>query len=199
MSAHPKSSPEQYVRGITQEIISIIQNPAITYAQRQQAFNNLFLKHAAIRRTGLFLLGPYARRMSPAARKEYLALLPRYIATLYFSRLPHNLPHVQYAIKNTQAKGARGREFIVYGEVLFEGGRPPLPINWWLVRRPNGHYQVFDISAAGIWLAQEQRAAFTSLIRGAGGNPDALLKHIKARLAQPPPQNPYDISPSNFP
>ena len=182
---HPTATPEDYIKGITQEIIAAIEDPSLTYLQRQDLFSEIFLRNATIRRTGIFLLGPYARRLSREARQEYLDMLPQYIVTIYFSRLPQNLPQVRYNIKSTQAKGTKGKEFIVYGEIIFGDDRPPLPINWWLLKRPNGHYQVFDISAGGIWLAQEQRAAFTSLIKSQGGDPYVLLEHIKERLREP--------------
>jgi len=71
----------------------------------------------------------------------------------------------------------------VQSEIRFTNGREPVSVDWWLIKKDGG-YKIFDVNVVGVWLAQEQRSAFTSVIRNNGGNFDALLAHLSTQIGK---------------
>ena len=82
----------------------------------------------------------------------------------------------------TSAKPKGSNQAIVESQINFTNGREPVKVTWWLVKDASGAYKIFDVNVVGIWLAQEQRSSFTSVIANNGDNFDALLGHLRQQI-----------------
>lgn len=164
------------------EAIEILGRDNFTAQDREAAFRVLFTGSMDVKRIGIFALGQYARTPTPEEKTQYLALVEDFIVKVYASRLSDYTNQV-FHVLGSQPKGRRGEEFIVSSQIEFENGREPVPVEWWLLKSEEG-FRVFDVKVLGIWMAQEQRSAFISVIRNNNGNFSALLDHIQTRIGE---------------
>ena len=56
-----------------------------------------------------------------------------------------------------------------------------------LVREKDGGYSLFDVQVLGVWMAQEQRASFSSVLKNNKGDINALLEHLRKQIADNTP------------
>lgn len=180
--AERSQDAEMFVEKLASEAIEILGRDNFTAQDREAAFRVLFTGSMDVKRIGIFALGQYARTPTPEEKTQYLALVEDFIVKVYASRLSDYTNQV-FHVLGSQPKGRRGEEFIVTSQIEFENGREPVPVEWWLLKSEEG-FRVFDVKVLGIWMAQEQRSAFISVIRNNNGNFSALLDHIQTRIGE---------------
>ena len=180
--AEQNQDAEVFVENLASEAIEILGRANFTAQDREAAFRVLFTGSMDVKRIGIFALGQYARTPTPEEKTQYLALVEDFIVKVYASRLSDYTNQV-FHVLGSQPKGRRGEEFIVTSQIEFENGREPVPVEWWLLKSEEG-FRVFDVKVLGIWMAQEQRSAFISVIRNNNGNFSALLDHIQTRIGE---------------
>ncbi len=181
-SAARDEQAEAFVGNIASEAIDILGREGYTPAELEAKFRQLFVGNMDIPRVGVFALGQYARTPTPEQKTEYLSLVEEFIVKVYASRLS-DYTDQQFAVLSSQPKGNKGKEVIVSSQIEFTTGRAPVPVEWWLLKTDEG-FKVFDVKVLGIWMAQEQRSTFISVIRNNGGDFTSLLKHIETQIAQ---------------
>ncbi|WOF74692.1 ABC transporter substrate-binding protein [Parvibaculaceae bacterium PLY_AMNH_Bact1] len=181
-SAARDEPAEAFVNDIASEAIEILGREGFTPEELEASFRTLFVGNMDVPRIGLFALGQYARTPTSEQKTEYLALVEEFIVKVYASRLS-DYTDQQFAVLSSQPKGSRGKEVIVASQIEFTTGRAPVPVEWWLLKTDDG-FKVFDVKVLGIWMAQEQRSTFISVIRNNGGNFSSLLEHIETQIAQ---------------
>ncbi len=176
--ARANDDPKAFVDAVAVRAIDIISDTAATPKQREEAFRDLLRETADLDRVAAFALGQYLRTPTPEQLAEYRSLVENFIVKVYVTRLT-DYNNEKLEVLSAQMRG--DTQAIVKSEIRFPGGRPPVTVDWWLVKSDDG-YRVFDINVVGIWLAQEQRSTFSSVIRNSGGNFDALLEHLRAQI-----------------
>ncbi|MCE7999412.1 MAG: ABC transporter substrate-binding protein [Rhodobiaceae bacterium] len=181
-SAARDDQAEAFVSDIASEAIEILGREGFTEEELETKFRALFVGNMDVPRIGVFALGQYARTPTAEQKTEYLALVEEFIVKVYASRLS-DYTDQQFAVLSSQPKGNRGKEVIVSSQIEFTTGRAPVPVEWWLLKTDDG-FKVFDVKVLGIWMAQEQRSTFISVIRNNGGNFSSLLEHIETQIAQ---------------
>ncbi len=169
-----------FVETVSEKAIAIISDKSANTEEREAAFRTLLNENADMDRIAAFALGQYRRTPDEAQRAEYRELVENFIVKVYVTRL------TDYNDEKLTILGARERgeeQAIVQSEIRFTNGRQPVSVDWWLVKMDGG-YKIFDVNVVGVWLAQEQRSAFISVIRNNGGNFDALLKHLRTQIGR---------------
>lgn len=169
-----------FVETVAERAIAIISDKSASAEEREVAFRTLLNENADMDRIAAFALGQYRRTPDDTQRAEYRDLVENFIVKVYVTRL------TDYNDEKLTILGARERgedQAIVQSEIRFTNGRQPVSVDWWLVKMDGG-YKIFDVNVVGVWLAQEQRSAFISVIRNNGGNFDALLKHLRAQIGR---------------
>jgi phospholipid transport system substrate-binding protein len=180
--ANPKEEAKAYVQQLADETIAILSKDGQTPSEREAAFRELFTENLDIPRVAGFALGQYARLPSPEEKKEYIQLIEEFIVKVYANRLSAYTDQT-FHVNGAVEKGSKGKEVIVESKIEFASGREPVPVDWWLLRQDEG-FKVFDVKVLGIWMAQEQRDTFISVIRNNGGKFEPLLKHLRAQIGQ---------------
>jgi len=173
---------EAFVDSLASQAIEILSRDDFAPADREAAFRVLFTGSMDIKRIGIFALGQYARTPTAEEKAAYLTLVEDFIVKVYASRLS-DYTDQNFVILNSQPKGSKGQEVIVSSQIDFATGRDPVPVEWWLLKSDDG-LKVFDVKVLGIWMAQEQRSSFISVIRNNNGNFGALLGHIEAQIGE---------------
>lgn len=177
-----ETQAETFVNNLASRAIDILSQEDFTAEDREEAFRVLFTENLDIPRIGIFALGQYARTPTPEQKAEYFKLVEEFIVKVYASRLSDYTNQV-FTILGSQPKGNRGTEVIISSRIDFTTGRESVPVEWWLLKTDDG-FKVFDIKVVGIWMAQEQRSAFISVIRNNNGDFSALLDHIETRIGE---------------
>ena len=179
LAAGGNPDAEAFVDGIASRAIQILSDKSLTASAREDAFRELLQTNAELDRIGVFALGQYARTTTPDQRQKYLELVREFIVKIYLSRLT-DYSNEKFIILGSVPKGSK--EVIVSSKIEFTNGREPVTVDWRLLSTNQG-YKIFDVKVVGIWMAQEQRDAFTSVIRNNNGNFDALLAHIQRQIS----------------
>ncbi|MEX0839867.1 MAG: ABC transporter substrate-binding protein [Parvibaculum sp.] len=178
--AHAADDPKAFVSDVSERAIAIISDSAASMKQREDAFRDLLRETADLDRIAAFALGQYLRTPGEAQRNEYRKLVETFIVKVYVTRLS-DYNDEKLDVLSAQMRG--DNQAIVKSEIRFTNGREPVTVDWWLVKSGDG-YKIFDVNVVGIWLAQEQRSTFSSVIRNNGGNFDSLLEHLRAQIGK---------------
>ncbi|MEG9861185.1 MAG: ABC transporter substrate-binding protein [Parvularculales bacterium] len=169
---------EAFAGETAEAVIALLKNS--NPEQRKQEFLKIFVSKVDIRRVARFALGQYARTPTEDQLKEYINILKEFITKVYVSRLS-DYSDAMVKITDSTNKGSRGKEVIVKSHITMAGKDQSVNLNWWLLREDGG-YKIFDLQVAGIWLAQEQRATFVSILKKGDGKFPVLLSHLRKQI-----------------
>ena len=178
-AAAQSSSGETFVREAADEVIAIL-TTATSREEREQRFTTMLNARADLRRIGRFALGAQGRRVSQKDFETYQALLETLIIKVYANRLG-DYSDEKIIIKGSQQKK---RNVIVETQITFTNNREPISLDWWLIEQQDGGFKLFDIRVLGVWMAQEQRDTFTSVLKNNKGDFNALLKHLRRQVKE---------------
>ena len=147
-------------------------------AGREAAFATLLDERANMRRIARFTLGQFGRQISKDDFTTYEALLGEFIVKVYANRLGEYSDE-KVIVGKAQAKK---KNVIVASRIKFANGREPIDIDWWLRLEKDGSLSLFDVRVLGVWMAQEQRDAFASVLKNNKGDINALLEHLRKQI-----------------
>lgn len=182
-----------FVEDVSKRAIDIISDKNASKAEREAQFAKLLDETADMERIAAFALGQYLRTPTPEQKAEYLSLVKTFIVKVYVTRLS-DYNDEKLDILSAKTKG--DKQAIVQSEIKFTNGREPVTVDWWLIRN-DGDFKIFDVNVVGIWLAQEQRSTFTSVIRNNGGDFNALLDHLRKQINKAEAGETPDVSAAN--
>lgn len=147
-------------------------------AGREAAFAALLDERANMRRIARFTLGQFGRQISKEDFAIYEGLLGDFIVKVYANRLGEYSDE-KVIVGKAQAKK---KNVIVASRIEFANGREPIDIDWWLRLEKDGSLTLFDVRVLGVWMAQEQRDAFASVLKNNKGDINALLDHLRKQI-----------------
>ncbi len=171
---------EQFVQSRAQQIISVLANKSLSNAQKNATFSKAVDDLADVPRITNFVLGKYARTISPAQRTQFASVFRTYAEGVYQGRLG------DYHGENLKVTGSVVRK---PGDVIVNtvvvGGQvdKPLPVSW-RVLGANGSWKVVDVQVQGVWLAITQQQDFVSTIDNAGGDIGVLIAQLQRPAAR---------------
>jgi phospholipid transport system substrate-binding protein len=147
-------------------------------AQKEAHFRELLSENFDLPGISRFVLGPYARMMSPDAQQQFPPLFRDYLARVYVTRLS------RYADTPFRVTGSRpwGSETVVTSQVTTASGAP-VAIDW-NVQNHSGRFLVTDVVVDGVSMKTTQRSEFASVIQRNGGRPDVLIPVLRQQLAE---------------
>lgn len=174
---------ESYIRSLSDQAMSILNDETLTQDGRRDAFRELVFENLNLEKMGNFVLGPYSRRLTDDVRGEYHELLKDYVASIYLAQLGE-FSDQEFKIKKAIPKGRKGTEFIVQSEVVGpDSTAKPIAMNWWILHEDD-HFSIFDVQVVGIWMAQEKKSTFVSVIQRNNGEVQALIDHLRKEVAE---------------
>lgn len=192
-SASTGDAARAFVEDVSKRAIDIISDKDASKAEREAQFGKLLDETADMDRIAAFALGQYLRTPTPEQKTEYLSLVKTFIVKVYVTRLS-DYNDEKLDILSAKTKG--DKQAIVQSEIKFTNGRQPVTVDWWLIKN-DGDFKIFDVNVVGIWLAQEQRSTFTSVIRNNGGDFNALLDHLRKQINKAEAGEIPDVSAAN--
>lgn len=166
---------EAFVQAKGQRVISVLANKGMPDAQKKQIFKQAVDELADVPRITNFVLGKYARTITPDQRARFTPVFRTYAENVYQNRIDDY----------------RGEKLTVTGSVVRKPGdvivnttisggqiKSPLPVTW-RVLGSGQTWKVVDVQFKGVWLAITQQQDFVSTIDNAGGNVDVLINQLQ--------------------
>ena len=166
-----------FVTEMADEAITILKTQT-TREGREAGFRKILDERSNMRRIARFTLGPFARKISDEDFATYQQLLNELIIKVYANRLGE-YGNEQLVVGRSQSKK---KNFIVNSQIEFDNGRQPIAVDWWLYREKDDSFSLFDVRVIGVWMAQEQRDSFASVLKNNRGDISALLGHIRKQI-----------------
>ena len=168
---------QAFVMALADDAIEILSTEK-TRAGREAKFAALLNERANIRRIARFTLGQFGRKISKEDFANFEKLLGQFIVKVYANRLGEYSDE-KVMVGKAQAKK---KNVIVESRIEFGNGRDPIDIDWWLRLERDGSMTLFDVRVLGVWMAQEQRDAFASVLKNNKGDITALLDHLRKQI-----------------
>ena len=168
---------KSFVTALADDAIAILSSET-TRAGREAKFAALLDERANMRRIARFTLGQFGRKISKEDFAQFETLLGEFIVKVYANRLG------EYSDEKVMVGKAqvKKKNVIVDSRIEFANGRDPIDINWWLRLEKDGSLTLFDVRVLGVWMAQEQRDAFASVLKNNKGDINALLDHLRKQI-----------------
>lgn len=166
---------EAFVQAKAQRVISVLANKGMNEAQKKQVFHQAVDELADVPRITNFVLGKYARTITPEQRARFTPVFRTYAENVYQSRISD---YRGEQLKVTGSVVRKPGDVIV--NTVVSGGQlsQPVPVSW-RVLGGGANWKVVDVQFKGIWLAITQQQDFVSTIDNAGGNIDVLINQLQ--------------------
>ncbi len=161
-----------FVDNVAGQLAGIMARPS----GHERNFTRFFRRYADLKGMANFALGRYSRSMPGRLRLEYYNLAEKMVVATFTSKMSRKKGR-SYKIWNCKPKG---RGYLVKGVVVEKNGDIVINVHWLLM--PHGKsLKIFDVGVAFMWMTQQQRASFRSVLNKNRGDFSALLKHMRAR------------------
>jgi phospholipid transport system substrate-binding protein len=182
--AHAQAShdaqAEQFVAVQAQRIVTVLDDHATGPADRTRAFRAIVDQIADVPRITTFVLGKYARTITPAQMQRFAPVFRAYEQNVYETQLSNFNGN---SVKVTGSVVRKPGDVVVNTIIGGRGYKQPLAVSW-RVLGGGGPWKVVDVQAGGVWLAITQQQDFVSTIDNNGGNIDALIAQLQQQSQQ---------------
>jgi phospholipid transport system substrate-binding protein len=176
------TSAQSFINDNVQKGLAILNNTALSPADRRSQFETLLLSITDLNRAAAFTLGPYGKSAPAADVSAFTAEFQNYAVAVYqsyFARYQGQTLKVTGAMQHAPGD-------VVVSTLLVNPnaqGEEPLAIDFRVIDS-RGKPMIVDFSVGGIWLAQEERDQFTAFLGHNDASVSALTAHLKQIEAQ---------------
>ena len=148
----------------------------LTKEQRIVELKKIAADTVDIKGIGFYSLGKHRKNLSNEKINEYSKVFNEYFMTSFSSRLAeYSNPIIEV---NSKEK-INENYTIVSSTLVATEKRPEIKIEWRIYTKNPDKPLIRDLIIEGLSLARTQKEEFNSIIQGADGNIDALLKNLK--------------------
>jgi len=178
VAAPAEKGPEQFIQGLADEAIALLDTKSDSAAGREDRFRTLLRDQFLMDNIGRFVVGSHWRDMSAKQQEEYQNLFSEWVLKTYSRRLG-GYSGERFRVINSVP--ATREDIFVRSEI--EGGRNAAPVKCdWRVRSVDGSYKIVDVVVEGVSMAVTQRQEFGTILARDGI--DGLIGMLRDRLAQ---------------
>ncbi len=176
---------EQFVQAGAQKIISLLADKSTSLAEKKVIFRREIDQLADVPKVTNFVLGKYARTITPAQHAQFAAAFRAYAENVYQNRLDD---YHGETVKVTGSVVRKPGDVVV--TTVIGGGRlaHPTEVAWRVLGSGNA-WKVVDVQFKGVWLAITQQQDFVSTIDNAHGDIGVLIAQLERDAQRPPPRS----------
>jgi phospholipid transport system substrate-binding protein len=162
----------------------ILNNRGLSPEQRREQFKTFLLSLTDLHRIGLFTLGQYANKASPADLQAFDRAFTEYAVAVYETRLG------KYTGQTLKVTGSmeRAADDVIVNAVVTDprgaSGQQPIHVAFRVRKTADGRPIITDMEVEGIWLALSERSDFAGFLQQHGGSVPALTDHLRAQAEQ---------------
>jgi phospholipid transport system substrate-binding protein len=172
---------ERFVQAAAQRVIAVLADRSLSVAQKKATFHQAINDLADVPKVTNFVLGKYARTVTPVQRQQFAVAFRAYAEGVYQNRID------DYGGEKLTVTGSVVRKpgDVVVNTVI-SGGQlsRPVPVAWRVQGAP-GSWKVVDVQFKGVWLAITQQQDFVSTIDNAGGDVGVLIAQLQRDAQRP--------------
>ncbi|QUD86146.1 MlaC/ttg2D family ABC transporter substrate-binding protein [Phenylobacterium montanum] len=172
-SSQRDAAAEQFVQTEASKALNILQLGSD--AEKIKQFRTFVDRVADVPKITTFVLGKYARSISPDQYKQFAVVFREYASNVYESRLDD---YHGESLKVTGSVVRKPGDVIVTSNVLGGQQKKPVPVRWRVLQSGAG-WRVVDVEVNGVWLAITEQQDFVSTIDNAGGNVGVLIAQLQ--------------------
>lgn len=165
-------SPEDYVKSLTERVISLANSGATGKALRLR-FASLLENYVNLRSISNFALGQYQKKLNPRDRDEFNNLVSNYAAALFVYYVD-DFKGTGIEIIDSSKQG--NFSTIKSAIVRQNGGKENM--RWRLVSTGGG-YKVSDVNLKGIWMTISMRKRFNDVLNRSKGDFEVLFAELR--------------------
>ena len=163
-------------RSFVHTVSAKITDALLSKRGRKQKFARVFRRYADLHGMANFALGRYARRLPKARKSEYYKLAENMVVHMLSSQMGA-VKGRSYQIWKCSPKGAG---YAINGAIVEANGDMVITVHWLLKSSARG-LRVADLSVAHLWLTQQQRASFRTVMSRNNGDINALFAHMRKK------------------
>lgn len=182
LPAFADAKTEAYVKKNANEVLSTLNNPALSAKERTAKFSEYMDQFADFDAISNFVIGKYSRRFSKDELTRYRTAFRNYAMAVYENELD---AYRGEAVTVRNSVDRSPTDSIVNTVIKRQDGKD-MDVRW-RVQGKEGDYQVVDVAlnldGNLIWLAIEQRAQFIALLDQNNGSADVLINKINSMTA----------------
>ncbi|MGA0603793.1 MlaC/ttg2D family ABC transporter substrate-binding protein [Caulobacter sp. KR2-114] len=182
LAAAPRDpGAEQFVQVQGARLVSILADRSRGQAQRISAFRAAVDEVADVPRITRFVLGKYARTITPAQMQRFAPVFRDYAQDVYQRQL------ADFRGRTLTVTGSVVRkpgDVVVATRIAGDDGNPPGEVSW-RVLGAGAQWKVVDVEVSGVWLAITQQQDFVSTIDNHGGDVGALITQLEKQTQGP--------------
>ncbi len=182
--AQTANPAEAFVQQNVDRGYQILNNRALSGAQRRDQFKDFLLSLTDLHRIGMFTIGQYANGASPADLQAFDRAFTDYAVAVYQSRLG------KYTGQTLKVTGSvvRAADDVVVNAIVVNpqasAGQEPIRVAFRVRKTADGRPIITDMELEGIWLALSERSDFTGFLQQHGGSVAALADHLRTQADQ---------------
>ncbi len=166
---------EQFVETNGTRVLAILNNRQESKAAKDSNFRSLIDQVVDVPRVTHFVLGKYARSITPEQYQRFATVFREYAEGVYQSRIDDY--HGEKFTVNGSVVRKPGDAIVT--TTLFGGKMSTPTVVQWRVLGSAGSFRVVDVQVSGVWLAITQQQDFVSTIDNAGGNINTLITQLQ--------------------
>jgi len=186
--ARANPTTEAFIQQNFDKGYQILNNMALSDAERRGQFRDLLLGLAATRRIALFTLGSYAMGAAPAAVDDYVEAFKKYSIAVYERGLNR---YEGQALKVTGSTDRAADDSVVQAEITSpnEASKRPVKLGFRVRKNETGAPTITDLLLDGVSLATTERDEFTSYLKAHDGSIPELTKRLTTMAENPQAPN----------
>ena len=167
-------SPTDQVRAYTDQVVKVLQSPALTLPERRAAVAHIANEAFDVSETAQRALGVHWQQRTPAERVEFVKLFANLLEQTYISRID------QYGGERIAYLGEQidGDRATVRARIVTKNGTE-VPVDSRLLLKDN-RWLIYDILIANMSLISSYRSQFDRVIRTASYA--ELVKRLQSRI-----------------
>lgn len=168
---------ENFIKGISTEVISIMTSSSFSAEQKKQNFLTWLKKGFNISYVGKMALNRYWNEASAQEQEEYLSLFEKMIFQVYYGHFE------QYSGEQIQVTGSRleNNNAIRVTSVVNRPGKDSVNVDW-MMTGSNGSYKIYDVVVDKLSLSRTQQQQVSSTLRSSGGTIPALISKMQEKF-----------------
>jgi phospholipid transport system substrate-binding protein len=174
LPAEAETDPAAFIShlGSQLQIVAEIPSPE----RRRAEFRQLFHDDFDVPTLGRFVLGRFARILTPPQQQEFLALFENYVVATYSDRLSD---YVAGGVVPRVIGSRIDPDGAIVSSQFVRGSGPAnssaIRVDWRLSREPDGAYRISDIIIDGLSMAANGRSELEGVAERNGEQPVAIL------------------------
>ena len=177
-TAAPANDAEAFVQTSIDRGYQILNNKALSAAERQVQFRAFLNSITDTKRVALFTLGTYARSASQADTDRFFATYDEFAAAMYQGYFDW---YTGQSLRVVSSAARAADDVVVYADVIAPNGAPQFKVGF-RVRKDSAQKNIVtDFQFEGVWLALNQRSDFTSFLQQNKGNFTLLSAELEKR------------------